>query len=144
MVSPPYYPPYNGSVEREHQLLLRHLSNRLGDGMLNARELVLECEVSGHEVNHKRRDSLGGQTACYALESGHHSVRPFGRRQRREVFESIEAMTVDIALALREHKATAYETAFRYAAETWMQQNNMIRVTRNGEVLPPFYQIQTH
>jgi hypothetical protein len=138
------YPPYNGSVERGHQLILNHLDVRIGNETVSARELRLECEVSGHEVNHKRRRSLGGRTACYALETSRSLIARFGRRQRKEVLEAINAMAVDIVQELHEHTTAVVDTAFRYAAETWMQLNHMIRVTRNGEVLPPFYQIQSH
>lgn len=144
LVSPPHYPPYNGSVEREHQELLRYLSLRIGDQTVSPRELRLECEVAGHEVNHKRRDCLGDRTACYTLESGRRSGRRFGRRERKEVFEEIRTLAVDIVENFDEHTVALSETAFRYAAETWMQSNNMIRVTRNGEVLPPFYRFQSH
>jgi len=144
LVSPPHYPPYNGGVEREHQVILRHLTGRIGEEKVSARELRLECEITGHEVNHKRRRILGNRTACHTLEAGRPLVHQFGRRERKEVFDEIKALTVDIAGELDEHTNALAETAFRYASETWMQSNNMIRVTRNGEVLPIFYRFQSH
>jgi hypothetical protein len=144
LISPRHYAPYNGSVERGHQQILRHLDARIGNDTVSARELRLECEVAGHEVNHNPRQSLGDRTACYTLENGRQGMRRFGRRERKEVFEEIKALAVDIAGQLQEHTHAAAETAFRYAAETWMQQNSMIRVTRNGEVLPLFYRFQSH
>jgi len=142
--SPPYYPPYNGGIERGHQQILRELDLRIGSEKVSPHVLRLECEISGHEVNHKRRQSLRGRTACFALETGRGLVARFGRRERKEAFEEIKALAVDIAEQLDEHSNGLAETAFRYAAETWMQLNHMIRVTRNGEVLPPFYQIWSH
>jgi hypothetical protein len=144
LVSPPHYPPYNGGVEREHQEILRHLTLRIGDGKVGARELGLQCELTGHEVNHVRRRILGGRTACFTLEAGRHKLRGFDRRQRKEVFEKIRRLAVDITEKLDEHTNAIAETAFRYASETWMQSNNMIRVTRNGEVLPIFYRFRSH
>jgi len=144
LVSPPGYPPYNGGIERGHQQMLRHLDARIGSETVSGRELRLESELSAHEINHKRRRSLGGRTACSALETGRPWAALFGRRERKEVFEEIKTLAVDIAEELDEHTDAAGETAFRYAAETWMQSNHMIRVTRNGEVLPLFYQIQSH
>lgn len=144
LLSPPYYPPYNGSIEKGHQQMLSHLAVRIGGMNVSARELRLECELSAHEVNHKRRCSLGDRTACLALETGRPALARFGRRQRKEVFDEIKELTVDIAGQLEQHSTTVTETAFRYAAETWMQLNQMIRVTRNGEVLPPFYRFQSH
>jgi hypothetical protein len=144
LLSPPHYPPYNGGIERGHQEILRELAERIGNEKVSARVLRLECELSGHALNHKRRRSLGGRTACSALETRHPLLRGFGRRERKEAFEEIKALTVDIAGQLQEHTGAAAETAFRYAAETWMQLNHMIRVTRNGEVLPPFYRFRSH
>jgi transposase InsO family protein len=142
--SPPYYPPYNGGIERAQREIQQALILRIGTSQVDATVFRLQCELSGHDVNHKRRRSLGWQTACHALEEGRQWIRLFGRRERKEVFEEIQSLAVDINEALGEHIEAATETAFRYAAETWMQLNNMIRVTRNGEVLPPFYQIWSH
>lgn len=71
-------------------------------------------------------------------------VGRFERRERKEVYEQIITLAVDIAAQLPEHASALAETALRYATETWLQQNHMIRVTRNGQVLPLFYQIQSH
>jgi hypothetical protein len=142
--SPPYYPPYNGGIERAQMEMQQALELRIGTQQLDPVVFGLHCEISGNEVNHKRRRSLGWQTACRVLEDGRPWARLFGRRERKEVFEEIKSLAVDITKALDEHTEAANETAFRYAAETWMQLNNMIRVTRNGEVLPPFYQIWSH
>lgn len=144
LVSPPHYPPYNGGVEREHQEILRHLAQRIGEGKIGVRELRLQCELAGHEVNHMRRKSLGWRTACFTLEAGRCQVQGFDRRHRKEVFEEIRRLAVDITEKLDEHTGAIAETAFRYASETWMQSNNMIRVTRNGEVLPIFYRFRSH
>jgi hypothetical protein len=141
LVSPPYYPPYNGAVEREHQEILGQLAKRIGEQKVTAQVLRLESEVSGHEINHKRRQSLGGRTACQAMEAGRSLARSFGRRKREEVYGEIKSLAVDIAMQLVETKTSVTETAFRYAAETWMQLNGLIRVSQNGRVLPCLYQI---
>jgi len=144
LVSPPHYPPYNGGIERANQEILGHLSARIGACKVSARELRLECELSGHEVNHKPRRSLNGWTSCQALTENRTGVRQYGRRERKEAYEQIKVLAVDIAARLDEHVHTVAETAFRHAAETWMQRNNVIRVTRNGKVLPPFYRFRSH
>jgi len=144
LVSPPHYPPYNGSIERGHQDVLRCLARLLGAGPVSALELQWAGGVAGHEVNHIRRRSLSDRTACAALESGRPLLSQFGRREREEVFENIKGLAVDIAGELGEHTIRSTETAFRYAAETWMQSNNMIRVTCQGEVLPCFYSFRSH
>jgi hypothetical protein len=144
LISPRHYPPYNGGVERAHQDIIRHVDQLLGDEKADGRTFRLACEVSRHEVNHLCRVPLSGLTACHVFEDARPYVRAYCRRQRREAYEEIKTLTIDIVDELGEDTVKARETAFRYAAETWMQLNNMIRVTRNGVVLPPFYQLWSH
>lgn len=142
--SPAYYPPYNGGMEHKQGELKTELGNWIEENESNLQVVRLAAEVSGHELNHKSREILGNRTACRAMDDGRQFARLFTRRDRKEVFEEITAMTVDIAVELDEHTNAAVETAFRYAAEAWMQSNNIITVKQNGEVLPPLYQIRTH
>lgn len=144
LISPRHYPPYNGGVERAHQDIIRHVYQLLGNEKADGRTFRLACEVSRHEVNHLHRVSLSGRTACHVFEEARPYIQAYGRRQRREAYEEIETLSIDIVDELGEYTETARETAFRYAAETWMQLNNMIRVTQNGKVLPPFYQLWSH
>lgn len=142
--SPPYYPPYNGAMEHKQGEIKKQLQHWIGNNPFSPRELMLASGLSGHELNHRRRRSLGWRTACRALEAGQRWVRAFNRRVRKEVFEEITILTIDIAGQLEDHTDAAVETAYRYAVETWLQQNNIISVSRNGEVLPPFYQFCCH
>lgn len=142
--SPPHYPPYNGGIERAQREIGQELESRIGNEPVDGCTFRLQCELSGHAMNHVRRRSLRGRTACRTLEDGREMVRSFTLRKRKEVYGEIRNLAVDIMEALDEHASAAVETAFRYAAETWMQRNNIIIVTRNGEVLPPFYQIRSH
>lgn len=142
--SPKHYPPYNGAIERKQLELQRQWQGSFGMARVDPLVFTLEAELCGHELNHKRRRSLAGQTACRALEDARGVVRHFDRRKRREVYEKIKTLAVDIIEVLDDHTGVAAETAFRYAAETWMQQNNIIRVVQNGEVLPCFHQFWSH
>lgn len=139
--SPPYYPPYNGGIERAQLEMQRDLNVRFGTQQVASEVLRLQCQISRHEINHKRRRSLGWQTSCQALAAARRLPQQFNRLKRKEIFAEINRLAVDIARQLEEHTRDVADTAFRYAAETWMQLNNIIRVIRNGEVLPPFYQI---
>jgi hypothetical protein len=144
LVSPRHYPPYNGGVERAHQDMIRYVDSWLAGEKADGRTFRLVCEVARHTINHLHRTSLGGLTACHVIEEARPFLQAYGRRQRKEAYDEIRDLAVDIVGELGEHSENADETAFRYAAETWMQLNNMIRVTQNGEVLPPFYQIRSH
>ena len=144
LVSPPYYPPYNGSVERGHQEILNQLVSHIGQDTVDGRTLRLAADLAGHVVNHRRRRSLSGHTACWAFALGRPLVSLFDRRKRKEAYDQICALSVDIAAQLDQHTEAARGAAFRYAAETWMQSNSMIRVTQNGEVLPSSYRLAAH
>lgn len=144
LISPRHYAPYNGGTERAHQEIIRRVDYLLREGQADGRTFRLACEVSRHEVNHLRRASLAGLSACYTLEQARPFMQAITRSYRKEVYEEITALAVDIVAELGEDTARARETAFRYAAETWMQLNNMIRVTQNGKVLPTFHHFWSH
>jgi len=144
LISPRHYAPYNGGTERAHQEIIRRVDYLLRDGQADGRTFRLACDVSRHEVNHLRRASLAGLSACYTLDQARPFMQAITRSYRKEVYEEITALAVDIVEELGEDTAKARETAFRYAAETWMQLNNMIRVTQNGKVLPTYPQFWSH
>ena len=101
--SPPHYPPYNGGIERAQLEMKWELEARIGGAEVCARIFRLQCEVSGHEMNHKRRRSLGWQTACQALTSSQPWVRLFGRRERKEVFDRVVSSAGELAHARDDH-----------------------------------------
>jgi hypothetical protein len=140
--SPAHYPPYNGAMEHKQGEIKDQLQSRFADGPRCQPVLVLAAELCGHDLNHMRRPILGHRTACQAFESGRPALRQFNRRKRKEAFEEIKALAVDIAANLEQHTVMGAEVAFRHAAESWMQSNNIIRVRRNGQVLPTSYRFQ--
>jgi hypothetical protein len=140
--SPAYYPPYNGGMEHKQLEIKEHLKNRFTDGPTCQPVLVLAAEICGHDLNHLRRPVLGHRTACQTLAAGRPTLRQFNRRKRKETFEKIKSLAVDITANLEQHTDMSAEVAFRYAAESWMQSNNIIRVRRNGQVLPSSYRFQ--
>jgi hypothetical protein len=142
--SPRHYPPYNGAIERGQGEIKREVRWRIGEEAVGPRVLRLECEVGSNELNHRRRRSLGWRTSCRVWEDSRPGVRLFGRQQRKEAYEQIKELAVDIAAQLDQHTDVAAETAFRYAAETWMQINGLISVFQNGEVSPSFRPIFAH
>ena len=144
LISPVHYAPCNGGVERTHQDIIRRMPLVLEDRKVNGLTFRLACNVCRQMLNHMHRRSLAGRTACELIQEARPFMQAYGKRQRREAYDEIQALTVDIVRQLRDDTDMAVETAFRYAAETWMQLNNMIEVTRNGAVLPPFYQIRSH
>jgi hypothetical protein len=68
----------------------------------------------------------------------------YNRRKREEVFESIKRLAVDITRRLGDDQNRVPELAFRYAAETWMQENSLIRVSFPKEVSPHYAFFKAH
>jgi transposase InsO family protein len=62
--SPPYYPRYNGAMEKSIRDLKDHLEQRLLHYALVPPELETQVELSNHELNHRATRRLKGQTAC--------------------------------------------------------------------------------
>lgn len=142
--SPRHYPPYNGGMEHKQLEIKRQLARRFGAGVTGLPEFRLAAELCGHDLNHLRRPILGNRTACHALEGGRPFLGQFHRQKRKEVFDAIKSLAVDIEANLEQHTDIGAQAAFRYAAESWMQSNNIIRVLRDGQVLPPLYRFWSH
>jgi hypothetical protein len=143
--SPKYYPPYNGAIEHEQALVKNELFKRVGGRALEGPEYGLQCELSGHVLNHRQRRVLGGRTPCAAMEAGRRLVRmEYNRRKREEVFKEIRGLAVDITRRLGDDRDRVTELAFRYAAETWMQQKSLIHVSFPKEVSPHYAFFKAH
>lgn len=142
--SPRHYPPYNGGMEHKQGEIKKQFLARLSARTAPWPELQLTGELAGQDVNHLSRPILHTHTACQAFDAGRPALAPYNRRKRKEVFETITQMAVDIESRLEQHNNTGAQAAFRYAAESWMQSNNIIRVYRDGQVLPPSYRLCWH
>ena len=142
--SPPRYPPYNGAMEHKQGELKAQLDKRSDLELLFLPVVKLAVEVCAHELNHIRRRILSGQSSCHVLEHGRAALKPYNKRKRREVFEAIKTLAIDITANLEQHTPIGAETAFRYAAETWMQSNHIIRVSQHGKVLPTSHRFFLH
>jgi hypothetical protein len=143
--SPPHYAPYNGGIEHGQGEIKRGIRLLIDPVKATDTEFRLAAQLAGHERNHYQRRILGGQTACRVFSAlGPRNRRKYDRFRRKEVFEQIKGIAVDIAALLGEDQRGSAETAWRYAVEQWMQRNNVIRVARKGEVLPYYHRLLTH
>ena len=148
--SPPHYPPYNGAIEHSQDEMRRRL-----EAVVESRQrdvLPVYAAVAAHELNHKRRRSLAWRTACEIFSTGKPNTTAYTRRRRKETYEQIKALAVDIVQAMRgercpEIDAEPIETAttvWRLAVETWLHRHGLITVSVNGKVLPHFPLFQSH
>jgi hypothetical protein len=124
--SPPGYPRYNGSMERN----MRDLQDALDQRRLSALQVPMSVEVElvTHQLNHRRLRSLGRQTPCQVYHDPARRIRLHGAsRQRifREVFEQFWQYVQ--CMPERNHHAT--NAAWRLVVETWLRRQGWISVT---------------
>jgi len=116
--SPPGYPRYNGSMERNMRDLQEALDRRRWSDLQVP--MTLEVELVTHQLNHRRLRSLNRQTPCQVYHDAARRIRLHGAsRQRifREVFE--EFWQYIQSMPDRNHHAT--NAAWRLVVETWLR-----------------------
>jgi hypothetical protein len=128
--SPPGYPRYNGSMERN----MRDLHDALDRRRLSALEVPMsvEVELATHQLNHRRLRSLGRQTPCQVYHDPARRVRLHGAsRQRifREVFEQFW----QYVQCMPERNRHAINAAWRLVVETWLRRQGWITVTEKSQ-----------
>jgi hypothetical protein len=139
--SPPGYPRYNGSMERN----MRDLQDALDQRRLSALQVPMsvEVELATHQLNHRRLRSLGRQTPCQVYHDPARRIRLHGAsRQRifREVFEQFWQCVQ--CMPERNHHST--NAAWRLVVETWLRRQGWITVTEKTKTnvstdSKPFY-----
>ncbi|HET7100858.1 MAG TPA: DDE-type integrase/transposase/recombinase [Terriglobia bacterium] len=134
--SPPHYPPYNGAMEKSIGDFKHRLSLKMASGT-PAPLLSATVEATVHELNHQRRRSLHGRTAC---ELFHDPAlrRSFPRRFRDELFRLLEQTFRQNlqSMADKDHHAAA-ATAWRRTVESWLRCQGLIRICRNAKTNEP-------
>lgn len=135
---PPYYPRYNGSIERCQREMKEWITEGEPEDL---REAQIQSPLAAHDLNHKIRPCLKGQTAC-AVHYGEARMVKFNRRKRREVYDWTERMALSIINAGgRDCSASA---AWRLAVETWLRKNGHITVTNRSKVSPLLNGVHSH
>jgi hypothetical protein len=131
--SPVATPPYNGAIEHaqgEMKGYLRRWQAKAG----SMASLSLLAEAAAHDLNHQFRRVLGGRNACQ-LYFGKNALR-YTKRKRKSVYRWIRDLAAEISIRMGKTKINA--TAWRIAAKTWLEKNNLITIVNAEEVLPYF------
>jgi hypothetical protein len=131
--SPAHYAPYNGAMERSQGEIKRQLADMPRE---NFSDIQTAGELAAHDLNHKARRSLNGHTACERFSGRKKLLTKYDRRRRKEVFEEIRAMAVEVVKEMGLKTAREADNAWRLSVETWLQRHGYITVSRNGKVLP--------
>jgi len=131
--SPPNTAQYNGAIEHTQGEFKEYL--RRWEWKTNTiDEFVLLAETAAHELNHKPRRCLKGQTACRTY-FGSKRMRYY-KRQRKSIYNWICDLAAEISI--RAGKKAISPVAWRVAAKQWLVKNGLIKIQRAGKVLPDF------
>ena len=131
--SPAYMASYNGAIERTQGEFKSYL-RRWGWKAQSKEQARLLVETAAHDLNHRRRRSLSGKTAC-EIYFGKNRLR-YTKRKRRAVYGWIRNLAQKISSTIGDDLITP--TSWRIAARQWLLKNRMIRIVRAGKVLPYF------
>ena len=130
--SPPHYPPYNGGIERAQRELKEALRPRLTAGPdSDVADLAM---LTVHELNHKPRRCLRGQTACEQFAGAKANLRGYTRRRRKEIFEQISELAMKLMLEQPARTQPHADATWRQAVETWLLQNEIITISEPKSV----------
>ena len=131
--SPAYYAQYNGAIEHTQ----REFKEQLHAGASKAscfNDFSLLIEITAHDLNHVARRKLKGQNSC--LKFFEKIKMNFCKRKRKEVFEWISELTIDIME--KSGKTQNKSAAWRIACRTWLEKNSLVSIRNYQKVLPGF------
>jgi hypothetical protein len=140
--SPPYYPGFNGSLERLNQDI-HPLVKGMNLKTVEVFEFANTLESRTERVNHQRRPCLKGLNACQAFFNGKSIAKEYHRRRRKEVHTEITDMAARIIEASGDDGDIMRATAWRVSVKNWLRMNGMITVTSGGRVSPNYSRFQT-
>ena len=137
--SPPYYPEYNGAIEKGQSEIKRALRR---ESYGSYRELQLAARSTAHDLNHRRRRSLSGATPCAAFFGPGSQTRQFTKRRRKEVYDTlIEASSIILTAA---EDVCTVDSAWRLAVEIWLLDNGLITMSKKRECYPILAELFAH
>lgn len=132
--NPPYYPQYNGSMERAQREAKRELNNMSSEFKSHA-VFPFAVQQAVHNLNHKPRPVLGGECSCFQWQV--HLAVCFSNTYRIEAYKAIKQLALDIAEGVQySNQQVVLLKSWRKAVETWLHVNGHITIKRNGKVLP--------
>jgi hypothetical protein len=128
--NPPYYPRYNGSMEkgiREFKSALAEHQERISTV---PKDLALTVELTAHELNHHLRRSLKGRTACAVFHDDAQRLR-WTRSQRQTIFRLLLQEFGRMIETMPEGSRHSPATLWRVTVENWLRRQSLIDVRRN-------------
>jgi len=142
--SPEYYAPYNGAIEESQRELKACLREKLVPGIRCSLDpIAVYAEVAAHDLNHRLRPCLQGNTSCQAFFCP--TEKPvFSKLDRREIYDILLERVERILGSMNEWGKAARESAWRIAVESWLQSKGFINVHTPKKCHPIFPLFSVH
>jgi hypothetical protein len=131
--SPEYYAPYNGAIEHAQSEFKARLQECYGEAA-SFSKFALMVELAAHDLNHSGRRKIKGKNSCLKFFGKPRIVFP--KRKRKEVFQWISDLAIDIVAKSGEKKIRS--TAWRVACRKWLEENGLVSIRKMQAVLPSF------
>jgi hypothetical protein len=131
--SPAYYAPYNGAIEHAQGEFKVRLQECYGEAN-SFSGFALMAELAGHDLNHTDRRKYNGKNSCLKF-FGKPRIS-FSKRKRKEVFQWISDLAIDIVAKSGEKKIRS--VAWRVACRKWLEENGLVSIRKMQIVLPTF------
>lgn len=131
--SPAYYASYNGAIEHAQGEFKTRLQECYGEAA-SFSEFALMAELAAHDLNHLDRRKLKGKNSCLRF-FGKQKIS-FSKRKRKEVFQWISDLAIDIVAESDEKRIRS--TAWRIACRKWLEENGLVSIRKMQAVLPTF------
>lgn len=128
--SPPYFPRYNGGIEREQREIKSMLWSLVGEQRITQGVIEEHTDMAIHVLNHRNRPVLQGLSPCDCFRP--ENRRTFTWRDRCAMIAKVADKAQAIYRRLKDFTKRGRATAYRLAVESCMKEWQLISVTCNG------------
>ncbi len=136
--SPPYYPPFNGSIENGIRELKTAWLKALPQPWPDSLEFISQtAQAVALDRNCRPRRCLHG---CSATQEFYSEPARFSRRERHQIFQSLYASWSGIMNRMENANRCIARALWRELAVSWLRCQGLVDVTLNPKLLPYFVQ----
>ncbi len=128
--SPPYWPGYNGGIERAQRELAEETRRMRDQGSMPMLGRGQHARLSVERLNHRRRPCLRGRTSCEVFCTGREGMKRYNKRRRREAMEAIDSLFLKELDQVRGMSRRTVDAAWRRAVENWLLSEGIIVVSQ--------------
>jgi hypothetical protein len=132
--SPPYWPGYNGGIERAQRELAEETRLMRDQGPATDLGHGQRARLSVESLNHRRRPCLRGRTSCEVFCTGREEMGLYNKRRRREAIDTVIAMFGARLESLPRFTRRTIDAAWRHSVETWLLSEGIITIKNPNSV----------